>query len=172
MLHCHAEPHLPSMIGRGEYHLYPINHSRSERGLIRQSINCKKKFSTRRVTIRGYVESARNNFTAFLSPPRIVWCVPLTNHRTHVFFYITSQIARFIWLIWGPYGTCRPRIGPMLVPWILLSGILEDGFTKAPFVDFSVFSILQKYLLDFIKSHSHLTYAVTDKLRWHLLKWT
>ena len=32
------------------------------------------------------------------------------------------QIARFIGPTWGPPGSCRPQVGPMLAPWTLLSG--------------------------------------------------
>ena len=39
------------------------------------------------------------------------------NHR-----YV-SQIARFMGPIWGPPGSCRPQMGPMLAPWTLLSGM-------------------------------------------------
>ena len=35
-----------------------------------------------------------------------------------------SQIARFMGPTWGPYGSCRPQMGPMLAPWTLLSGLL------------------------------------------------
>ena len=37
---------------------------------------------------------------------------------------IISQIARFMELTWGPHGSCRPQVGPILAPWILLSGML------------------------------------------------
>ena len=33
-----------------------------------------------------------------------------------------SQIAKFMGPTWGPPGSCRPQMGPMLVPWTLLSG--------------------------------------------------
>ena len=32
------------------------------------------------------------------------------------------QIARITWPTWGPPGSCRPQVGPMLAPWTLLSG--------------------------------------------------
>ena len=32
------------------------------------------------------------------------------------------QIARFMGPTWGPPGSCRPHVGPMLAPWTLLSG--------------------------------------------------
>ena len=35
-----------------------------------------------------------------------------------------SQIARFIGPTWGPPGSCRPQMGPMLAPWTLLSGMI------------------------------------------------
>ena len=34
-----------------------------------------------------------------------------------------SQIAKFTGPTWGPPGSCRPQMGPMLVPWTLLSGL-------------------------------------------------
>ena len=35
-----------------------------------------------------------------------------------------SQIAKFMGPTWDPPGSCRPQMGPMLVPWTLLSGLL------------------------------------------------
>ena len=35
-----------------------------------------------------------------------------------------SLIVGFIGPTWGPPGSCRPQMGPMLAPWTLLSGIL------------------------------------------------
>ena len=32
-----------------------------------------------------------------------------------------AQIAKFMGPTWGPPGSCRPQIGPMLAPWTLLS---------------------------------------------------
>ena len=34
---------------------------------------------------------------------------------------IQSQIARFMGPIWGPPGSCRPQMAPVLAPWTLLS---------------------------------------------------
>ena len=34
-----------------------------------------------------------------------------------------SQITKFMGPTWGPPGSCRPQMGPMLAPWTLLSGI-------------------------------------------------
>ena len=39
-------------------------------------------------------------------------------------FFIWSQIAKFMGPTWGPLGSCRPQMGPILAPWILLSGVL------------------------------------------------
>ena len=35
----------------------------------------------------------------------------------------TSQITKFMGPTWGPPGSCRPQMGPMLAPWTLLSRI-------------------------------------------------
>ena len=37
-------------------------------------------------------------------------------------FHSNFQIARFMQPTWGPPGSCRPQLGPMLAPWTLLSG--------------------------------------------------
>ena len=47
----------------------------------------------------------------------------------------TPQIAKFMGPTWGPPGSCRPQMGPMLAPWTLLSGSTQFwgivwGFTK------------------------------------------
>ena len=34
----------------------------------------------------------------------------------------STQIARFMWPTWGPPGSCRPQVGPILPPWALPSG--------------------------------------------------
>ena len=35
---------------------------------------------------------------------------------------VNTQIANFMGTTWGPPGSCRPQMGPVLAPWILLSG--------------------------------------------------
>ena len=35
---------------------------------------------------------------------------------------LTTQIAKFMGPTWGPPGSCRPQMGPMLAPWTSLSG--------------------------------------------------
>ena len=41
-----------------------------------------------------------------------------------------SQIAKFMGPTWGPPGSCRPQMGPMLVPWTLLSGVAPAGGSR------------------------------------------
>ena len=36
------------------------------------------------------------------------------------------QITKFMGPTWGPPGSCRPQMGPMLAPWTLLSGSVRD----------------------------------------------
>ena len=38
--------------------------------------------------------------------------------------WAVRQIARFRWPPWGPSGSCRPQVAPMLAPWTLLSEVL------------------------------------------------
>ena len=41
---------------------------------------------------------------------------------------IPTQITRFTWPTWGPPGSCRPQLGPMVAPWTLLSGQCHSNF--------------------------------------------
>ena len=41
----------------------------------------------------------------------------------YLYFESMSQIARFMGPTWGPPGSCRPQMGPMLAPLTLLSGV-------------------------------------------------
>ena len=36
--------------------------------------------------------------------------------------FLLLQIAKFTGPTWGPAGSCRPQMGPILAPWTLLSG--------------------------------------------------
>ena len=44
--------------------------------------------------------------------------------------FLSSQIAKFMGPTWGPPGTCRPQVGPILAPWTLLSGVLPQQISK------------------------------------------
>ena len=48
--------------------------------------------------------------------PSFMWTLSLTNAG------LATQIAKFMGPTWGPPGSCRPQMGPMLAPWTLLSG--------------------------------------------------
>ena len=39
-----------------------------------------------------------------------------------MFSWYITQIAKPMWPTWGPPGSCRPQMSPMLAPWTLLPG--------------------------------------------------
>ena len=43
----------------------------------------------------------------------------------------TSQVARFMGPTWGPPGSCRPQVGPMLAPWTLIRVMAWIGCNQA-----------------------------------------
>ena len=53
----------------------------------------------------------------------------------------TPWIARFMGPTWGPYGADRTQVGPMLVPWTLLSGTRQMGRLDGGWEFSSIFSI-------------------------------
>ena len=62
-----------------------------------------------------------------LKKPDTINCIP-----TPKAFPIISQIAKFMGPTWGPPGSCRPQMGPMLATWTLLSGVLMNKAKLKP----------------------------------------
>ena len=56
-----------------------------------------------------------------------------------------SQIAKFMGPIWGPPGSCRPQMGPMMAPWTLLSGMPTNRFLSSAMWRASQFVTLHVY---------------------------
>ena len=56
------------------------------------------------------------------------WCATIVGVVMRV---ITPQIARFMGPTWGPSGADRTQVGPMLAPWILLSGTVNQSMTTS-----------------------------------------
>ena len=59
----------------------------------------------------------------------VFWCpfIEVSCHERVVWsrlFPAITLIARFMGPTWGPPGSCRPQVDPMLVPWTLLCGVL------------------------------------------------
>ena len=75
-----------------------------------------------------------------------------------------SQIARFMGPPWGPPGSCRPQVGPMLAPWTLLSGIFYEIYCPYHWL-----------LAVGVPRHSHIRFQSTaatielpdDNIAWH-----
>ena len=54
--------------------------------------------------------------------------IPVILNWGYDMIYVLSLIARFMGQSWGPSGADRTQVGPMLVPWTLLSGLFFRGF--------------------------------------------
>ena len=55
-----------------------------------------------------------------------IWITITSNTKARtmcIFPGMYSQIAKFMGPTWGPPGSCRPQMGPMLAPWTLLPGL-------------------------------------------------
>ena len=53
--------------------------------------------------------------------------------RYYAWNHNSAQIVRFMWPTWGPPGSCRLQVGPMLATWNLLSGPCMPLKTALPF---------------------------------------
>ena len=80
-----------------------------------------------------------------------------------------TQIAKFMGPIWGPPGSCRPQMGPMLVPWTLLSGKCPKkdkvyaGIRVSVFLkDKEPYSSCYYFTRGYGTKRFHITGAVTD----------
>ena len=75
---------------------------------------------------------------------------------------VTSQITKFMGPTWGPAGSCRPQMGPMLAPWVLLSG-MACGWPVPSFVWLFILNIEWEILIDL----GHSGYAVIQyRIMW------
>ena len=85
----------------------------------------------------AYLYSVDHNFANFgrtekIWYPHYCTCLAYTRHikkisdfwKKNQYLDRTAQIARFMGPTWGPSGSCRPQMGPMLAPWTLLSGMV------------------------------------------------
>ena len=74
---------------------------------------------------------------------------------------IASQIAKFMGPTWGPLGSCRPRMGPTLAPWNLLSGLLLRAHYRMSFATWNsdIYSASVTVMLYSI-DRSHVTTAI------------
>ena len=50
-------------------------------------------------------------------------CSVETSACKHTVVCTGAQIAKFMGPTWGPPGSCRPQMGPMLAPWTLYQGV-------------------------------------------------
>ena len=85
-----------------------------------------------------------------------------------------SQIAKFMGSTWGPPGSCRPQICPMLGPWSLLWGTcLEQTPYPHPSRNmFNLVSITMQYNnLIALTYPGRLMYLSVSKLRQHWFRW-
>ena len=73
------------------------------------------------ISMQFVVLLSHMNWRAPVTLCRSIWI----NLQWFYFAMATSQIAKFMGPTWGPPGSCRPQMGPMLAPWTLLSGIFS-----------------------------------------------
>ena len=60
-----------------------------------------------------------------------VACMLLNNMQPeHIRNVTATQIAKFMGPTWGPPGSCRPQMSPMLAPWTLLSCFIIRKYPK------------------------------------------
>ena len=71
---------------------------------------------------------------------------------------MTSLIAKFMGPLWGPPGSCRPQMGPMLAPWTLLSGL----YPNIAITGVTTSSNVKKYL------HKNVTFVYKESMHTQL----
>ena len=79
--------------------------------------------------------------------------------------YMTTLKARFMGPTWGPPGSCRPQMGPMLAPWTAVRAVTNDWA-----------SLIMLFLLNFIMdsladSDSRCLYVIEIELMCHSQVW-
>ena len=77
---------------------------------------------------------------------------------------IPSQIAKYMGPTWGPPGSFRPQVGPMLAPWTLLSG----SISQEPCTQFALCCVLLRFGTRRFYQPSNIWYKTRriPKLEW------
>ena len=70
----------------------------------------------------NYIVSINGNKIIILGIVLEIHVSNTSNDISRVWASKVTQITKFMGPTWGPPGSCRPQMGPMLAPWILLSG--------------------------------------------------
>ena len=75
-------------------------------------------------------------FSQWAVPLKTIWLFhPFDLHLYRITSILASiQIAKFMGPTWGPPGSCRPQMGPMLTPWILLSVYAWNVYSGVPVI--------------------------------------
>ena len=76
----------------------------------------------------------------------------LTRQSIPMPLIMTVQIAKFMGPTWGPAGSCRPQMDPMLAPWTLLLGRIRwslPSMGKSCFVKLTYKGIPSKIIYNF-----------------------
>ena len=88
--------------------------------------------------------TARTNVLLFIGLPKTTCFCKIVDIMCRLRFVTShqlcgiSQIARFMGPTWGPPGSCRPQLGPILAPWALLSGMIFSGCVFSQHTDISL----------------------------------
>ena len=77
---------------------------------------------------------------------RATWITHIRGCRLNRSWAVVSQRSKFMGPTWGPPGSCRPQMGPMLAPWTLLSGY---GYSRAINVTMKYMGNIDKVLTMF-----------------------
>ena len=67
-----------------------------------------------------YITPVTTNIYPSVYPMKIIMWTQLIVFLSIIVIFPGSK---FMGPTWGPPGSCRPQVGPMLVPWTLLSGL-------------------------------------------------
>ena len=91
---------------------------------------------------------------------KIIWIVERTGTRI-------TQIAKFMGPTWGPPGSCRPQMGPIMASWTLLSG-KPQGPDQTVWPHLSSCSELKRYLgiaeCIFVFKYNHFNLSSDSKV--------
>ena len=67
---------------------------------------------------------------------------------------VATQIAKFMGPTWGPTGSCRTQMGPMLAPWTLLSGQASNLDVLETHTYINSYRVVQLKMASFLMSHT------------------
>ena len=117
-------------------------------------------YHNRRLSVPIMRRHQQSSWQEYCKNMASVFCFPLL---AGMFVCLHAQIAKFMGPTWGPSGTCRPQMGPILAPWTLLSGWYYFYLVCYSILSLCLIRVYFTGAMDIVAYHNYSHYSDISK---------